>query len=394
MSNGNLAKLIAILAFSVFAGPLFYSGFSRVKAQPSSIESAYDWRLPKGFPIPRVPVDNPMTTAKVELGRHLFYDKRLSINEKTSCATCHLQERAFTEDKKLSVGTTGEVHPRNSMSLANVAYTASLNWANPSVVLLERQPLVPIFGEVPVEMGMAGKEDLLLSRIKAEPRYVKLFSDAFPEAAGRVTLDQITYSIASFVRSLISGNSSYDKFKFEKQADAITDSAKRGERLFFSERLECTDCHTGFNLSGTSNYVGKAPETNEFQNNGIYNVDGKGGYPKNNTGLFEFTRDAEDMGKFKVPTLRNIELTAPYMHDGSIDSLEDVIEHYKAGGRTIKDGPNKGIGSDNPYKSSFVRGFNLSPQEKADLIAFLRSLTDTQFTTDPRFSDPWTNKTK
>lgn len=394
MSNGNLTKLTTILAFSVFAGLLIYSGFSRVKAQPSSIESAYDWRLPKGFPIPRVPVDNPMTTAKVELGRHLFYDKRLSINEKTSCATCHLQERAFTEDKKLSVGTTGEVHPRNSMSLANVAYAASLNWANPSVVLLERQPLVPIFGEVPVEMGMAGKEDLLLSRIKAEPRYTKLFSDAFPEAAGRVTLDQITHSIASFVRSLISGNSPYDKYKFEKQADAITDSAKRGERLFFSERLECTDCHTGFNLSGTSNYVGKAPETNEFQNNGIYNVDGKGGYPKNNTGLFEFTRDAEDMGKFKVPTLRNIELTAPYMHDGSIDTLDDVIEHYKAGGRTIKDGPNKGIGSDNPYKSSFVRGFNLSGQEKADLIAFLRSLTDTQFTTDPRFSDPWTNKTK
>ena len=196
MSNGNLTKLTTILAFSVFAGLLIYSGFSRVKAQPSSIESAYDWRLPKGFPIPRVPVDNPMTTAKVELGRHLFYDKRLSINEKTSCATCHLQERAFTEDKKLSVGTTGEVHPRNSMSLANVAYAASLNWANPSVVLLERQPLVPIFGEVPVEMGMAGKEDLLLSRIKAEPRYAKLFSDAFPEAAGRVTLDQITHSIA------------------------------------------------------------------------------------------------------------------------------------------------------------------------------------------------------
>ena len=394
MSNGNLTKLTTLLAFSVFAGLLIYSGFSRVKAQPSSIESAYDWRLPKGFPIPRVPVDNPMTTAKVELGRHLFYDKRLSINQKTSCATCHLQERAFTEDKKLSVGTTGEVHPRNSMSLANVAYAASLNWANPSVVLLERQPLVPIFGEVPVEMGMAGKEDLLLSRIKAEPRYTKLFSDAFPEAAGRVTLDKITYSIASFVRSLISGNSPYDKYKFDKQADAITDSAKRGERLFFSERLECTDCHTGFNLSGTSNYVGKAPEVNEFQNNGIYNVGGKGGYPKNNTGLFEFTRDAEDMGKFKVPTLRNIELTAPYMHDGSIDTLDDVIEHYKAGGRTIKDGPNKGIGSDNPYKSSFVRGFNLSGQEKADLIAFLRSLTDTQFTTDPRFSDPWTNKTK
>ena len=389
MKNGKIIKVSFVLIFAAFGVFLLYSRSPQAKAQTKAPGSPYDWRLPKGFPVPQVPADNPMTAAKVELGRHLFYDKRLSVNEKTSCATCHLQERAFTEDKSLSVGTTGEVHPRNAMGLANVAYAASLNWANPSVVLLERQPLVPIFGEIPVEMGMAGKEDLLISRIKAEPRYAMLFAEAFPEATDKITLNQITRSIASFVRSLISGNSPYDKYKFEKQADAITDSAKRGERLFFSERLECTDCHTGFNLSGTSNYVGKAAETTEFQNNGIYNIDGKGGYPKNNTGLFEFTQDAEDMGKFKVPTLRNIELTAPYMHDGSIATLEDVIEHYKAGGRTIKDGPNKGVGSDNPFKSGFVRGFNLSGQEKADLIAFLRSLTDTQFITDPRFGDPW-----
>ena len=386
-------KFAIICAFLAFGSLLVYSEFfdAAVQAQPSE---GYEWQLPKGFPVPRVPVDNPMTVAKVELGRHLFYDKRLSINEKTSCATCHLQEKAFTDGKKLSVGTTGEVHPRNGMSLANVAYAASFNWANPTVLLLERQPLVPMFGETPVEMGMSGKEDLLLSRLNGEPRYAKLFADAFPEAGGKYSLNQITQSLASFVRTLISGNSAYDKYKFEKKTDAISNSAKRGEQLFFSERLECTDCHTGFNLSGATNYVGKAVEKTEFENNGIYNIDGKGGYPNDNTGLFEFTHANEDMGKFKVPTLRNIALTAPYMHDGSIATLDDVIEHYKAGGRTVKDGPNKGNGSENPNKSSFVRGFNLSRQEKEDLIAFLRSLTDTQFTTDPRFSDPWINKTK
>ncbi|MBK7392287.1 MAG: di-heme enzyme [Chloracidobacterium sp.] len=381
------SKLAVLFVFVMFG--LLFLGSNIFDSKAQTKTESYDWRLPKGFPVPRVADDNPMTAAKVELGRHLFYDKRLSINEKTSCATCHLQERAFTEDKKLSVGTTGEVHPRNSMSLANVAYAASFNWANPTVTLLERQPMVPIFGETPVEMGMSGKEELLLARLKAEPRYAKLFAEAYPETAGKLALNQVTQSLASFVRCLISGNSPYDQYKFEKKADAISVSAKRGEQLFFSERLECTDCHTGFNLSGASNYVGKAVEKTEFENNGIYNIDGKGGYPKDNTGLFEFTHAAEDMGKFKVPTLRNIELTAPYMHDGSIATLEDVIEHYKAGGRTIKDGPNKGNGSENPNKSSFVRGFNLSGAEKADLMAFLKSLTDNQFITDPRFSDPW-----
>ena len=386
MKGRALSKFLVIAAFLLFGSFALSSNFFDSRAQ---VKETYDWRLPKGFPVPRVPADNPMTEAKVELGRHLFYDKRLSINETIACSTCHLQERAFTENKLLSVGATGEVHPRNSMSLANLAYAASLNWANPSVTQLERQPLVPIFGEVPVEMGMSGKEDVLLARLNAEPRYKKLFAEAFPAAKDNYTLNQVTQSLASFVRSLISGNSPYDKFKFEKDVAAISESAKRGEKLFFSEQLECTDCHNGFNLSGTANYIGKAVEKTEFENNGIYNIDGKGGFPKNNTGLFEFTRDPEDMGKFKVPTLRNVELTSPYMHDGSIATLEDVIDHYKAGGRTIKEGPNKGDGSKNPLKSSFVRGFDLTAQEKADIISFLKSLTDTNFTTDPRFSDPW-----
>ena len=381
---------IAIIFIFVFLSVFILSqNFAVSKAQ--TVE--YKWDLPKGFPTPNVPADNPMSEAKVELGRHLFYDKRLSIYKDFSCATCHLQEKAFTEDKKTSVGSTGEVHPRNSMTLANVAYNPSFNWANPAVNSLERHHLLPIFGTMPiVEMGMEGKENLLLERVKAEPVYEKLFADAYPGDNEKVTLNHITQSIASFVRTMISGNSPYDKYRYGKVQDAISESAKRGQRLFFSERTECFDCHAGFNLSGTVNFVGKSNEPAQYENNGLYNIDGKGAYPPDNVGLFEITHNKEDMGKFKVPTLRNIELTAPYMHDGSIATLEEVIDHYKAAGRTISEGKYAGKGSENPYKSSFVNGFRLTPDEKQDLIAFLKSLTDTEFINNPKFSNPWEKK--
>jgi len=381
-------SLVAVVAALGIIG----SGFSLLDPGAAAAEG-YNWNLPKGFPMPMVPPGNPMSDAKVELGRHLFYDPRLSVNEKTSCATCHLQEKAFTDGRTTAVGTTGEIHPRNSMSLANLAYSPSFNWANPAVVRLERHAHLPIFGEFPiVEMGMAGKEDLFVARIKAEPRYEKLFHDAYPDVENPVSIPNSIHAIASFVRSLISGNSPYDRYRYQGQADAISDSAKRGEKLFFSERMECFDCHAGFNLSGTVNFVGKSIENAQFENNGLYNIDGKGGYPADNTGLFEITKKPEDMGKFKVPTLRNVELTAPYMHDGSIATLEKVIDHYRAGGRTIKDGKYAGNGNLSPLRSDFVRGFILTPEEKSDLIAFLKSLTDTEFVTNPRFADPWSKK--
>ena len=354
-------KIAVIIVFIIFGVLFLGDNFLTSKAQTGE----YQWNLPKGFPVPFVPKENPMTEAKVALGRHLFYDKRLSINEKTSCATCHLQERAFTEDRTVSVGNTGEFHPRNSMSLANVAYSPTLNWANPTTTHLELQVLIPMFGESPVELGMAGKENLLIERLKSEPLYENLFAAAFPEAKEKFTLNQITNALASFVRSMISANSPYDRYRYQKDKNAISDSAKRGEDLFFSERLECFDCHAGFNFSGSQKFVGRESAELGFENNGLYNLDKKGAYPIDNTGLYEFTGKAEDMGKFKVPTLRNIELTSPYMHDGSIKTLEEVIEHYKAGGRTIKEGKFSGNGSENPNKSSFVRGFDLSEQENA-----------------------------
>jgi cytochrome c peroxidase len=337
----------------------------------------YDWQLPPGFPYPNVPKDNPISAAKVQLGRHLFYDKRLSENQTQSCATCHQQKLAFTDGKARGVGSTGDVHPRGPMSLVNVAYSPALTWANPNMRRLETQALVPLFGEHPVEMGMNGKEEVLLARLQTEPLYVRLFAEAFPDDAHPFTLDRVTKAIACFERTIISGRSPYDRYRFSDERNAVSRSAKNGEALFFSERLECFHCHGGFNFTGTVDYLDKGFAEVEFHNTGLYNLQGDTSYPADNTGVYDFTHEPEDIGKFKAPTLRNIAVTAPYMHDGSIATLENVIDHYKKGGLA------------NPNKSEFVHAFALSNRERTDLLAFLKSLTDEELLSDPRFGDPW-----
>ncbi len=349
---------------------------------------AYVWDLPPGFPEPRVPEDNPMSEAKVELGRRLFYDTRLSGNETQSCASCHLQSLAFTDGRVQGVGSTGEVHPRSSMSLANVGYAATLNWANPLIRELEPQALGPLFGETPVELGMAGREDELVARLRGELVYQELFPEAFPEQEDPFTVSRVLAALAAFQRTLISGRSPYDAFT-NGDSDASSESAQRGAELFFGEEAECFHCHGGFNFTASLDHSGQVFETLSFQNNGLYDLDGRGLYPTPNFGLFEFSEDRRDMGSFKPPTLRNIAVTAPYMHDGSIATLEEVIQHYADGGRNVTEGPHVGDGRLNPNKSIFVNGFELTPERQADLLAFLESLTDEAFLTDPRFADPW-----
>ncbi len=353
----------------------------------------YRWQLPRGFPEPRVPADNPMSEAKVALGRLLFYDRRLSGNEAFSCGNCHQQSRAFADPLPRGVCSTGEVHPRGAMGLANIAYAPVLTWANPNVKSLEQQALLPMFGETPVELGLAGKEAELLTRLRADSVYPRMFAAAFPGDTAPVSVRRVTQAIASFQRTLMSGSSPYDRY-LAGDSSAISRSAIRGEALFFSERLECFHCHGGFNFTNTVDYKGKGFVEIEFHNTGLYNVDGKGAYPAENPGIRELTGDAEDTGKFKAPSLRNIALTAPYMHDGSVATLDAVLSHYAAGGRSIRTGPNRGVGSRNPYKSSFVKGFTLSPRERRDVLAFLHSLTDSVFITDHRFADPFASPAK
>ncbi len=350
----------------------------------------FQWNVPKPFPRPVVPADNPMNAAKVELGRYLFYDKRMSLNGKEACASCHQQELAFTDGRPRAEGTTGELHPRSSMSLTNIAYNPLLTWANPSLSSLEEQAQTPMFGTEPVELGLRGQEARLLSDIRNDAIYQKLFPEAFPGEQSLYTIGSVTKAIAAFERTLISVNSPYDRYRYGNEPKAISDAAKRGEVLFFStERTACFQCHGSWNFNASVAYEGGPRPQVPFHNTGLYNLAGEFSYPQPNTGLYQYTHKREDIGKFRAPTLRNIAVTAPYMHDGSIATLEEVIDHYAAGGRTIASGAQAGIGHDNPNKAPNVDGFKITDGEKKDLIAFLQSLTDTQFLHEPRFSDPW-----
>ena len=349
----------------------------------------YDWNLPAGFPIPYVPADNPMSDEKVELGRYLFYDIRLSGNQTTSCASCHRQEIAFTDGVANAVGSTGMIHPRNSMSLTNVAYNGSLTWGNNVLVELERQIPIPIFGDNPIELGVVNQEDEVLARFQADPLYQDMFTAAFPNDPDPINYGNTVKALSSFVRALISGNSRYDQLSYQGVTNALNDSEMRGMNLFLGETLECAHCHNGFNFTVSVVHANTTFSERPFFNTGLYNVGGTGAYPLGNQGLIELTGRPEDMGRFRPPTLRNIAVTAPYMHDGSFATLEEVLAFYERGGRLIEDGENAGDGRDNPYRSGFVSGFELTEQERIDVIAFLNTLTDETFLTDPRFSDPF-----
>lgn len=348
----------------------------------------YRWDLPAGFPTPRVPPDNPMSDAKVRLGRRLFYDKGLSVNGQASCASCHRQELAFTDGRATAVGATGESHSRSAMSLVNVAYNSVLTWSDPNLRSLEKQALVPMLSEHPVELGLKGREEAVLAALRADSIYAGLFREAFPEPA--FTLANVAKALAAFERTIVSARSPWDRFHYGGDANAISEAAKRGEVVFFSAEIGgCFRCHGGFNFSDATDYAGNTRAPVEFHNTGLYNLAGAFSYPAPNLGIYDHTKRAADVGKFKTPTLRNVELTAPYMHDGSIATLEEVVDHYAAGGRTIADGPLAGRGHENPHLDRRMTGLHLTAQHRQDLLAFLRSLTDTEVAGDPRFSNPW-----
>jgi len=386
----NSGKAIAIGVFLVGAAAFMGCGDDR-KENPSYAPNPYDFEfnLPEGFPVPLVPADNPMTDEKVELGRHLFYDVRVSGNGTESCGTCHLQEHGFAELMPHSVGSTGDDVPRNSMSLTNVAYLSTLTWASPVLLELEAQALVPLFGEFPVELGLTGNEEKVIERLRAEPMYADLFAKAYPDQEDPFNVPNVVSGITSFVRTMISGDSPYDQYTYQGKSNAISASAKRGEGLFYSERLECHHCHGGFNFTQATRYVGIEFHETSFHNTGLYNVDGEGAYPASDTGLISVTLSERDMGVYRAPTLRNIAVTGPYYHDGSEATLEGVIRNYEAGGRNLTSGPNAGDGRENPHKSPFVHGFTITDQEREDLLHFLESLTDSTFLENEKFANPW-----
>lgn len=295
--------------------------------------------------MPAAPAANPMTKAKAALGRRLFFDPQLSVSGRYSCASCHRPDHAYTDRRRLAVGATGERLPRRTMSLVDAAYEISFGWTAPGAPSLEKQMLTPMFNEHPVELGLYGRRDALLAALSRDPRYRRAFGAAFPCDGRAVTFPHVVQAIASFERTLIFGGSPFDRYVFGDDLGALPPAAKAGMALFFSERLGCASCHSGIDFDGNWR-------------------DSEG-----RTGPASFANDGTSRVPIRVPTLRDVELAAPYMHDGRFATLSQVLYHYERVGRE----PDSRHGG---TRDPRLRAFRLTRRERRDLIAFLDSLTD------------------
>lgn len=323
-------------------------------------------------------------SVKIELGRYLFFDRRLSVNNTRSCATCHNPQFAFTDGYKRSLGVYADLHQRNTQPLFNLSYLKYFTAADSTLHSPLQQMENPLFNLHPAEMGVKGNEESILQKIKADKNYRELFSSVKKE----IIWISIKDCISLFINSLQSVNSPYDKFKKGDSA-ALTVSQKKGLQLFFSKGLKCASCHGGLNFSSPS-IMNEKGDTLFYFNTGLYNIDDKGAYPAYDEGLYQQTKNKVDMGKFRVPSLRNLVFTAPYFHDGSAASLAEVVDAYAGGGRKIQEGIYKGDGSKNPCKHSFISGFDISETDKINLISFLQSLSDISFINHPSYQNPFT----
>lgn len=367
-----------LLSFSFVLSYVFSGCQSEINSfEPeTSTERSFKWELPNGVIPPRVPADNNMSEEKVNLGRFLFYDKKLSGNGTFACSSCHFQEFAFSDKNKVGIGSTGEHHIRNSQHLSNAGYYTTISWANPAIGTLERFIIMPLTGDSPIEMGVVDRETELkvLARFESNETYINMFKYAFPEDS-RITIDNIIKALASFIRTFNSFNSPYDKYT-RGESNSMTEAQKRGMNIFFGEKAECFHCHDGENFSdSTANEKSFFIEQN-FHNIGLYRE-----YMAGNRGLFESTFNDSDNGKFRTPSLRNVEVTAPYMHDGSMATLEEIMELHSNGGR--------GDGIYNQNVDPLISAKRFTDQEKADLVEFLKALTDRDFLTNPKLSNPF-----
>ena len=305
-------------------------------------------QIPEHFPELPVPEDNPLTKEKIELGRWLFYEKALSPDSSVSCASCHFQKLAFSDGREVSVGLHGALGERNAPALQNLAYSPNF-FMDGGIPTLEMQVEAPIGAveEMNFNYFQASK------RLNADEKYEEMFMAAFGKKADAYG---ITRAIAAFERTMVSGNSKYDRFK--KGTETFTEKEKEGHDLFYSDKAGCSDCHNGFLFTDFS-----------LANVGLYET-------YSDTGYARISRNPKDHGRFKVPSLRNIALTAPYFHDGSVSTLENVVAHFNSGG------------TDHPVKDDRMKPLDLSQEEQNALVAFLHTLTDQSFVSDKRFSDP------
>lgn len=312
------------------------------------------WAItPAQFPILS---NGPLTVEGVALGRRLFYEKALSDNHTISCASCHVQANAFSDPRQFSIGTDGSVGTRNSMAIVNAVWDEIFFWDG-RASSLEMQAFKPVVDQ----REMRNSWPVVVQRLQSDPEYPRLFEEAF----GTSTIDSflVVKAIAQFERTLLSFNSRFDRYNYHGDSLILTPQEKRGKELFFGE-AHCDNCHN-------------APlfHDSALRNIGMIGADEDGGLA-NITGL------TSDRGRFKTPTLRNIAVTAPYMHDGRFNTLQEVVDFYADDVR-LND-PNL-----DEHMFPWVMGeIDLDEQERSDLVAFLHTLTDQQFLNDPRFSDP------
>ena len=295
-------------------------------------------QVPTGFPYPTIPADNQPTKNRIELGKKLFFDPILSRDTTISCSSCHHTDKKFTDGLAFSNGINGNQTLRNSMSLLNCAYLPSMFWDG-GIPSLEQQVLAPI--ESPLEMDYDINK--VVARLNNDPIYTQLFLKAYKQLPSTYTL---TRAIACYERTLFTSTSRFDDYLYNNITTSLNLSEKNGMIIFMGERGECFHCHGEYNFTDYS-----------FKNNGLYLF-----YA--DSGRARITLNQSDVGKFKVPSLRNVEFTAPYMHDGSMATLQEVIEHYDTGGLP------------HPNKSGLLKPLNLTAQEKQDLVNFLKALSD------------------
>ena len=336
--------------------------------EPTHNATPYDLVIPPFFPPMDIPEDNPLTVEGVELGRHLFWDKQLSGDNTQACASCHLPEFSFSDPEQFSTGITGEVGTRQSMPLINLGWATEFFWDG-RAKSLEEQVIEPVAN--PIEMHE--NWDNLLVELADDPLYPPMFKAAY--GSEEITQDRAAKAMASFLRTMISGGSKFDLYKIGQYT--LTESEERGLDLFLKEGgdpeegqggqwgADCFHCH-GF---GAMLFTDNLPHNNGLDS--VFTDLGYGGVNGNPL----------DDAKFKTPTLRNIELTAPYMHDGRFNTLEEVIEHYNSGGHASP--------TIDPFMKYTTGGLQLSEQSKQDLINFLLLLTDEDFVNNEAFQDPF-----
>jgi len=305
--------------------------------------------IPVGFPDIVHPEGNDFTYERWSLGKKLFFDPILSKDGNVSCASCHDPALAFSDDLDVSLGSENVQGTRNAPTLSNVAYHPYFTREG-GVPTLEMQILVPIQEHNEFNHNIV----LIADTLSKVDTYRSMTQAAYNQVPNPFV---ITRALAQFERSLISGQSLYDQEYHYGLSGAMSESAKRGKLLFESERIACSACHSGVNFTNYS-----------FQNNGLYAA-------YDDPGRSRFTQEEDDVARFKVPTLRNVAVTAPYMHDGSLNSLEEVIEHYDKGGFAHQN------------KSPMIKPLNLTNREKQDLLAFLISLTDERFINNKNFRE-------